>query len=241
MFKIFLYVTLLMSSFCFSQCPDKLATYYTEQAQKVNTPKFQLLAQYYSQVCPCAKGSDSPEALKDKLNVLIDKINATTNPKKPMSKVIRCVDNRDVEPQSYVEWNGKKENFNEVVYSGNIDPYFPKQLHLKNVNSDGNVVKTGKKFQYIRISGFQLLNDGESLSLEGNDELQHVGIIDIENDYYYYTAKSATIKGIGGNMYELTANFHLTGSAGNSFQNNPKYPSYELKAFFVFNPIFEMD
>lgn len=223
-----------------AQCPDRTAQYFIDQAANFPKPKYQLLAEYHTKLCPCLKGSDSPEDLKEELNVIIGKMNAAQKSGNPMPKIARCVDIKDQEPENYIEWNNKKESFNSVVYSGDIDHSFKAQLHLNNLDAEERLVKSGKKFQYIRIAGFRLLADGEKLELNKPNELTHVGIIDIENDHYYYTAKTATLKGLGGNLYELLVQFHFTGSAGNTFQNNPKYPPYELKAFFVFNPIFEM-
>tara|TARA_R110001632_G_scaffold22151_2_gene63808 strand:+ start:121 stop:852 length:732 start_codon:yes stop_codon:yes gene_type:complete len=239
--NLYIVALILIPCYCLAQCPDKMAKYHIEQAEKNPTSRNQLLAQYYTKICPCTNGSESPNILKDEINELIDEINETAGLRSPMPKVVRCVDNNNIEPKNYIEWQGKKEFFNEVSYSGNIDSTFPQQMHLRNSDENGNLIQQGKKFQYIRISGFKLLDDGESISLGNTNEILHVGIIDLENDFYYYTAKSATLKGLGGNMYELITDFHLTGSAGNNFQNNPEYPPYELKAFFVFNPIFEME
>ena len=221
------------------KCPDKNAIYFREQAEKFPKLKYELLAEYYERLCPCLRGSSAPNAVKTELNAIIDRINQSGTQNKIYPRAQRCISSNENVSDNYVFWEGNRENFTTVMYQGNIDSYFPRLLILQNLDANDNYVKAGKKFQMIRISGFKELQKNETLGLNLANELVHVGILDIENDLYYYTAKSATLKGLGNNQYELIANFHFTGSAGNSFQNNPNYPAYNLKALFSYKPIFE--
>lgn len=235
-------IILMLSLNIWSQCPDKNAVDYKNLADKYpNKARYQLLADYHAKKCLCVNGSTNPNSTKDELNAVIEQLNQTG--KTHLPKAIRCLAENETEPNNYIEWNGKEESFSKVIFIGNMDSSIPNQIRLENYDADGRLVKEGKKMQYIRISGFQKLEYMNEIKLNEENGLVHVGIIDIENDHYYYTAKKATLIGLGDNHYKLNVKFHFTGSAGNNFQDHPNsaYPTeYDLTAYFEFNPIFEI-
>lgn len=227
-----------------SQCPDQNTVDHQNLVAKYPSNEFyKLLADYHAKKCFCVSGSSDPQTAMNDLNVAIDRINATGKVNYP--KAVRCISLDEKPADNYIKWEGKEESFSKVVYIGNLDSGIPKQLHLNNLDADGRLVKNGKKMQYIRLSGFQKLEYQNEIKLNEENGLIHVGIIDIENDHYYYTAKSASLIGLGNNKYKLEVHFYFTGSAGNDFQQHPNYPTYpndyKLTAYFEFNPIFQME
>ncbi|MEZ4916489.1 MAG: hypothetical protein R2836_05840 [Chitinophagales bacterium] len=232
-----LIILLSLCNYSFAQCPSQAGEIWKSKAEQEPTEKNLALAEYHNLLCPCMNGVPNPNYVKEELNALIEKFNTTINKGTPLVKIANCKGENLSKTENYIEWNGKKEIFDMVQYDGNVDSYFPKQLKL------GHTDFTNKKFQYIRLSGFNVLEKDEEISICSSNEncLLHVGIIDQDNDYNYYQAKSATLKGIGNNMYELTADFYLVGMVGNDFQNLPNYPNYQLKAIFTYFPIFEMN
>lgn len=232
--SLFFIVVFMATGFVSAQCPNENVEIWKKNvAAYPDREDFTIMAEYHELLCECLNGTQFPERLMEKVNNLSDRYAAVKNSKGPR-KVIRCAERNEPETENFIQWNGKKEAFEGISYQGSTYA-FPKLLLLYHSNIDG------KKFQIIRITNMQTLAaDGVITGRAGTPGDIGVGIIDQENDNYYFQSKTATMKGLGDNRYELIANMSFVGGAGNDFQTG-YFPDYELKITFSFDPIFEMD